>query len=62
MEEGFTDFDLAFGEVPTAVTEDEEHGSVGGGDDAAGGTDVARVTLQQSQKPQRNIECVIFIA
>ncbi len=61
LEEGLAGLDLAFGEVPTAVALDEEHGAIRGSDDAAGGTDITHAALEDSQHPQGDVEGVIFI-
>lgn len=46
LEESLTGLNLAFGEVPAAVAQDEEHGVVGSGDDATGSADVAHAAFQ----------------
>ena len=62
VEEGLAGLDLAFGEVPSAVAEDEEHGAIGSEDDSAGGSDVAHVSLEEAEEPEGEVEGVIFIA
>ena len=62
LEECFAGLDFALGEVPTAVAEDEEHTSVGCGDDAACGADKDDVALEEEQQSEGDVEGVVFVA
>lgn len=48
LEKCFARFDFAFGEVPAAVSLYEEHGTVGGSDDATGGPDPSHAALEEA--------------
>lgn len=62
LEERLAGFHFAFWEVPAAVALNEEHGAVGGCDDAAGGADPPRVAFQEAQQAEGDVEGVVFIA